>query len=73
VFLGAIVSRNSARFYNLFNLAGQIIFIYIRRVFPLVGWPVGALTFYAPHEIYLVINQNSSSGGVRFLCDVVVV
>jgi hypothetical protein len=49
------------------------LFLYIRRVFPLVGWPVGALTFYAPHEIYLVINQNSSSGGVRFLCDVVVV
>lgn len=61
VFLGAIVSRrnSAARFYNLFNLAGQIIFIYIQPCIP-TCWLAGP-TFYAPHEIYLVINQNSSS------------
>jgi hypothetical protein len=65
VFLGAIVSRrNSARFYNLFNLAGQIIFIYIYGMCIPTCWLAGP-TFYAPHEIYLVINQNSSSGARR--------
>lgn len=66
----------AARFYNLFNLAGPNYFYMYSYL--LVGR--SALTFYAPHaplEIYLVINQNSSSAALwcrpLFLYVVVVV